>query len=109
VRSHSGNNPRVPDNGRPTAKCTTGTASQPTAPARRIADGPGVRATDCTEDAKRTDLQSILILGSRPIFIGQAAEFGYSGTQAVRALREEGYRVILVNSNPAAITTDRCT
>ena len=55
---------------------------------------------------KRTDLNSILILGSGPIVIGQAAEFDYSGTQAVRALREEGYRVILVNSNPATIMTD---
>src|SRR3712207_1882311 len=55
---------------------------------------------------KRTDLKSILLLGSGPIVIGQAAEFDYSGTQAVRALREEGYRVILVNSNPAAIMTD---
>jgi carbamoyl-phosphate synthase large subunit len=55
---------------------------------------------------KRTDLQSILILGSGPIVIGQAAEFDYSGTQAVRALKEEGYRVILVNSNPATIMTD---
>jgi carbamoyl-phosphate synthase large subunit len=50
---------------------------------------------------KRTDLKSILILGSGPIVIGQAAEFDYSGTQAVRALCEEGCRVILVNSNPA--------
>jgi carbamoyl-phosphate synthase large subunit len=55
---------------------------------------------------KRTDLQSILLLGSGPIVIGQAAEFDYSGTQAVRALREEGYRVVLVNSNPATIMTD---
>jgi carbamoyl-phosphate synthase large subunit len=55
---------------------------------------------------KRTDIHSILILGSGPIVIGQAAEFDYSGTQAVRALREEGYRVILVNSNPATIMTD---
>jgi len=55
---------------------------------------------------KRTDLQSILILGSGLIVIGQAAAFDYSGTQAVRALREEGYRVILVNSNPAAIMTE---
>jgi carbamoyl-phosphate synthase large subunit len=55
---------------------------------------------------KRTDIQSVLILGSGPIVIGQAAEFDYSGTQAVRALREEGYRVILVNSNPATIMTD---
>jgi carbamoyl-phosphate synthase large subunit len=55
---------------------------------------------------KRTDLQSVLILGSGPIVIGQACEFDYSGTQAVRALKEEGYRVILVNSNPATIMTD---
>ncbi len=55
---------------------------------------------------KRTDLSSILIIGSGPIIIGQGAEFDYSGTQAVRALREEGYRVILVNSNPATIMTD---
>lgn len=55
---------------------------------------------------KRTDLKSILILGAGPIVIGQACEFDYSGTQAVRALKEEGYRVILVNSNPATIMTD---
>ena len=55
---------------------------------------------------KRTDLQSILIIGSGPIIIGQACEFDYSGTQACKALREEGYRVILVNSNPATIMTD---
>jgi len=55
---------------------------------------------------KRTDLRSILIIGSGPIVIGQGAEFDYSGTQAVRALKEEGYRVILVNSNPATIMTD---
>ncbi len=56
---------------------------------------------------KRTDLRSILILGAGPIVIGQACEFDYSGTQACRALREEGYRIILVNSNPATIMTDR--
>ncbi len=55
---------------------------------------------------KRTDLSSILILGSGPIVIGQACEFDYSGTQACRVLRREGYRVILVNSNPATIMTD---
>jgi carbamoyl-phosphate synthase large subunit len=55
---------------------------------------------------KRTDLHSILLVGSGPIVIGQAAEFDYSGTQAIKALREEGYRVILVNSNPATIMTD---
>lgn len=55
---------------------------------------------------KRTDIQSILILGAGPIVIGQACEFDYSGTQAVRALKAEGFRVILVNSNPATIMTD---
>ncbi len=55
---------------------------------------------------KRTDIKSILILGAGPIIIGQACEFDYSGAQACKALREEGYRVILVNSNPATIMTD---
>src|SRR3990167_1230798 len=55
---------------------------------------------------KRTDIKSILIIGAGPIVIGQACEFDYSGTQACRALREEGYRVILINSNPATIMTD---
>lgn len=55
---------------------------------------------------KRTDIKSILILGAGPIVIGQACEFDYSGTQACKALRKEGYRVILVNSNPATIMTD---
>src|SRR5215213_4963160 len=54
---------------------------------------------------KRTDLQKILLIGSGPIVIGQAAEFDYSGTQACKALREEGFRVVLVNSNPATIMT----
>src|SRR5690349_1958467 len=55
---------------------------------------------------KRTDLKSILLIGAGPIVIGQACEFDYSGTQALKALKEEGYRVILVNSNPATIMTD---
>jgi carbamoyl-phosphate synthase large subunit len=55
---------------------------------------------------KRTDLKSILIIGAGPIIIGQACEFDYSGVQACKALREEGYKVILVNSNPATIMTD---
>ncbi|MGE0353581.1 MAG: carbamoyl-phosphate synthase large subunit, partial [Gemmatimonadales bacterium] len=55
---------------------------------------------------KRSDISSVLLIGSGPIVIGQGAEFDYSGTQAVRALKEEGYRVILVNSNPATIMTD---
>ncbi|MCP4383842.1 MAG: carbamoyl-phosphate synthase large subunit [Hyphomicrobiales bacterium] len=55
---------------------------------------------------KRTDIQSILVIGAGPIVIGQACEFDYSGTQAVKALKQEGYRIILVNSNPATIMTD---
>ena len=55
---------------------------------------------------KRTDIESILIIGAGPIIIGQACEFDYSGTQACKALREEGYKIILVNSNPATIMTD---
>src|SRR3984885_9745544 len=55
---------------------------------------------------KRTDIHCILIIGSGPIVIGQGCEFDYSGVQACRALREEGYRVVLINSNPATIMTD---
>ena len=55
---------------------------------------------------KRDDIRSVLVIGSGPIVIGQACEFDYSGTQACRVLREEGVRVILVNSNPATIMTD---
>ena len=58
---------------------------------------------------KRTDLKSVLIIGAGPIIIGQACEFDYSGAQACKALREEGYKVILVNSNPATIMTDPAT
>ena len=54
---------------------------------------------------KRTDIKSILIIGAGPIVIGQACEFDYSGAQACKALMEEGYRIILVNSNPATIMT----
>ena len=56
--------------------------------------------------AKRNDIKKILIIGSGPIIIGQACEFDYSGTQACKALKEEGYEVVLVNSNPATIMTD---
>ena len=56
---------------------------------------------------KRTDIRKILVIGSGPIVIGQAAEFDYSGTQACKALREEGYEVVLINSNPATIMNDR--
>ncbi len=55
---------------------------------------------------KRTDIQSIMVIGAGPIVIGQACEFDYSGAQACKALREEGYKVVLVNSNPATIMTD---
>src|SRR5512137_859726 len=55
---------------------------------------------------RRTDLHRVLVIGSGPIVIGQACEFDYSGTQACKALRDEGYKVILVNSNPATIMTD---
>ena len=55
---------------------------------------------------KRTDIQSVLVIGSGPIIIGQACEFDYSGSQACKVLRQEGYRVILINSNPATIMTD---
>ena len=55
---------------------------------------------------KRTDIKSIMIIGAGPIVIGQACEFDYSGAQACKALKAEGYRVILVNSNPATIMTD---
>ena len=56
--------------------------------------------------AKRDDVKKVLIIGSGPIIIGQACEFDYSGTQACKALRAEGYEVVLVNSNPATIMTD---
>ena len=55
---------------------------------------------------RRDDIETILVLGSGPIVIGQACEFDYSGTQAVKALKNEGYRVVLINSNPATIMTD---
>ena len=55
---------------------------------------------------KRKDLKTILVIGAGPIIIGQACEFDYSGTQACKALKDEGYKVILINSNPATIMTD---
>src|SRR2546425_5686108 len=74
-------------------------------PAGRRAIRSTIRCGMCSMP-KRTDLHRILLLGSGPIVIGQAAEFDYSGTQAVKALKEEGYAVVLVNSNPATIMTD---
>jgi carbamoyl-phosphate synthase large subunit len=67
---------------------------------------PGMRFIPRAFMPKRTDIHSVLIIGAGPIIIGQACEFDYSGTQACKALKEEGYRVILVNSNPATIMTD---
>src|SRR5206468_709013 len=64
------------------------------------------RRITATRMPRRTDIHSILIIGSGPIVIGQGCEFDYSGVQACRALREEGYRVVLINSNPATIMTD---
>ena len=55
---------------------------------------------------KRKDIKKILVVGSGPIIIGQACEFDYSGTQACKALKDEGYKVVLINSNPATIMTD---
>ena len=55
---------------------------------------------------KRKDINTILVIGAGPIVIGQGCEFDYSGTQAIKALKEEGYRVVLINSNPATIMTD---
>ena len=55
---------------------------------------------------RRTDIKSVMVIGSGPIVIGQACEFDYSGVQACKALREEGFKVILINSNPATIMTD---
>ena len=55
---------------------------------------------------KRKDLKTILVIGAGPIIIGQACEFDYSGTQACKALKDEGYKVVLINSNPATIMTD---
>src|SRR4051795_3583105 len=71
-------------------RCTSSTAS----------------STRCAPMPRREDIEKILILGSGPIVIGQAAEFDYSGTQACKVLEEEGYEVVLVNSNPATIMTD---
>ena len=58
---------------------------------------------------KRDDISKVLVIGSGPIIIGQAAEFDYSGTQACEAIREEGFEVVLINSNPATIMTDKPT
>src|SRR5215470_7625140 len=64
------------------------------------------RFLEITYMPKRTDIESILVIGAGPIVIGQACEFDYAGVQACKALRREGYRIVLVNSNPATIMTD---
>src|SRR5437660_10416719 len=68
--------------------------------------GQGPCHEDRSDMPKRTDISTILIIGAGPIVIGQACELDYSGTQACKALREEGYRIVLINSNPATIMTD---
>ena len=81
--------------------------AEPPAPAEGRANcAPFFCAPDAEAMPKRTDISSILIIGAGPIVIGQACEFDYSGTQACKALKAEGYRVVLVNSNPATIMTD---
>src|SRR5947209_2450938 len=74
--------------------------------AESIARASGRGSERDTPVPKRTDIHKILIIGAGPIIIGQACEFDYSGTQACKALREEGFEVVLVNSNPATIMTD---
>src|SRR5512132_3386694 len=64
------------------------------------------RVTGTPPMPKRTDMHKVLVIGSGPIIIGQASEFDYSGTQAIKALREEGVQVVLLNSNPATVMTD---
>ena len=80
--------------------CVTGPAAVPSC------RGPTVWKSRPDPVPKRTDIRKILLIGSGPIVIGQACEFDYSGTQACKALREEGFEVVLVNSNPATIMTD---
>src|SRR5690606_7608769 len=75
-------------------------------PRARAAARFSARPVESEKMPKRTDINSILIIGAGPIIIGQACEFDYSGTQACKALKEEGYRIVLVNSNPATIMTD---
>src|SRR5215218_827914 len=104
----------VPSRASPAESCVPGACS--TIPSRvRVRGIPGISSRSSWRTSprrrgpsvpRRDDISSILIIGSGPIVIGQAAEFDYSGTQACRALRDEGYRVILVNSNPATIMTD---
>ena len=91
---------------KPTTNCMAKSAEMPLAPKRVLAITPRVLRRWGPIMPKRTDIKSIMIIGAGPIVIGQACEFDYSGAQACKALREEGYRVILVNSNPATIMTD---
>ncbi|GAB2294279.1 hypothetical protein Dimus_028492 [Dionaea muscipula] len=82
------------------------TSAVPRAPIHASLSSSGAAADVGSKNGKRTDLKKIMILGAGPIVIGQACEFDYSGTQACKALKEEGYEVVLVNSNPATIMTD---
>ena len=82
--------------------------ANPERTARQV-EYPLVTREEITTSGKRTDIESVLVLGAGPIVIGQACEFDYSGAQACKALKDEGYRVVLVNSNPATIMTDPAT
>ena len=94
------------DAARPTSRISSGIRLNSGAPRAGRRRSHSNRRSRNWSMPKRTDLKTILLIGSGPIVIGQGAEFDYSGTQAVRALKEEGYRVVLVNSNPATIMTD---
>lgn len=90
----------------PTFSCSAKSSSKINAVSAKENDSRNGGLFDMSKVGKRTDIKKIMILGAGPIVIGQACEFDYSGTQACKALREEGYEVILVNSNPATIMTD---
>src|SRR3954447_22249831 len=102
--------PRLPPIPRSCAvsTCPSSSAHRPNLHGARAGGLPAAVPTSSTTSfmPRRADLQRILVIGSGPIVIGQAAEFDYSGTQATKALKEEGYEVILINSNPATIMTD---
>src|SRR4051794_19060926 len=102
--------PRLPPIPRSCAvsTCPSSSAHRPNLHGARAGGLPARAPTSSTTLSmpRRADLQRILVIGSGPIVIGQAAEFDYSGTQATKALKEEGYEVILINSNPATIMTD---
>src|SRR6202165_2001074 len=88
------------------SRCRAGPCSTPRRRARVLTTASTCSTASSSALPRRSDIQKILILGSGPIVIGQAAEFDYSGVQACKVLLEEGYEVVLVNSNPATIMTD---